>query len=187
MRFLETELADAWLLEPERHTDERGYFTRLRCVREFGEHGLPREFVQTNLSYNRSAGTFRGLHYQAPPSREGKLVRCIRGAIADVIVDLRPGSRSYLGHEWFSLDSTELKALFVPAGFAHGFLTLEDESEVLYEMSDYFVPELARGIRWNDPALCIKMPGEVDCINQRDATYPDLDTDTLTAFAGYMA
>lgn len=187
MRFTETDLADAWLLEPERHTDERGYFTRLRCVRELDDHGLPNEFVQTNLSYNRAARTFRGLHYQAPPSREGKLVRCIRGAIADVIVDLRPESRSYLSHQWINLDSVMLRALFVPAGFAHGFLTLEDESEVLYEMSDYFVPELARGIRWDDPALGIVMPGEVVCINQRDANYPDLDTDALTAFGGYVA
>lgn len=185
MRFIETELADAWLLEPDKNTDERGYFTRLRCVREFAERGLPRDFVQTNLSFNRTARTFRGLHYQAPPSQEGKLVRCIRGAITDVIVDLRPESPSYLRHQWFNLDAERLRALFVPAGFAHGFLTLEDESEILYEMSDFFVPELARGIRWDDPVLGIEMPGEVSCINPRDASYPDLDTDSLSVFARY--
>jgi len=182
MRFVETDLAGAWLLEPDKKADERGYFVRLRCAREFAERGLPLEFVQTNLSYNRSAGTFRGLHYQVPPSREGKLVRCIRGAIDDIIVDLRPGSRSYLHHQWFRLDAEGLKALFVPAGFAHGFRTLEEGSEVLYEMSDYFAPDLARGIRWDDPALGITMPGEVVCINPRDAAYPDLDGASLAVF-----
>ncbi|WP_405240824.1 dTDP-4-dehydrorhamnose 3,5-epimerase family protein [Lentisalinibacter orientalis] len=182
MRFVETELVGAWVLEPDKKADERGYFTRLRCAREFAERGLPREFVQTNLSYNRAAGTFRGLHYQLPPSREGKLVRCIRGAIDDIIVDLRPGSRSFLRHQWFRLDAEGLKALFVPAGFAHGFRTLEDGSEVLYEMSDYYAPDLACGIRWDDPALGITMPGEVVCINPRDAAYPDLDTAGLAVF-----
>ena len=182
MRFVDTDLADAWLLEPDKNIDQRGYFVRLRCAREFAEQGLPGGFVQTNLSYNRTARTFRGLHYQASPSREGKLVRCIRGAIADVIVDLRPGSRSYLRHQWFNLDATQLQALFVPAGFAHGFLTLADDTEVLYEMSDYYQPELARGIRWDDPALGIVMPKKVACINPREAEYPDLDEDTLTIF-----
>lgn len=185
MRFIETELADAWLLEPKRMADERGHFTRLRCAREFAERGLPKQFVQTNLSFNCIGGTFRGLHYQAPPSREGKLVRCIRGSIADVIVDLRPGSPSYLRHQWFWLDAEELRALFCPAGFAHGFLTLADESEVLYEMSDYYAPELSRGIRWDDPALGIELPGEMVCINPRDAAYPDLDADTLSGFKVY--
>jgi len=185
MRFVETELADAWLLEPDKKTDERGYFTRLRCSRELAERGLPTTFVQTNLSHNRVSGIFRGLHYQAPPSQEWKLVRCIRGAIADVIVDLRPGSSSYLRHQWFQLDATSLKALFVPAGFAHGFLTLTDETEVLYEMSDYYEPDLGCGVRWNDPKLGIEMPGEVSCINSRDAGYPDLDTDSLAVFRGY--
>ena len=187
MRFTETELADAWLLESERHVDKRGYFTRLRCSNEFVERSLPSDFVQTNLSYNRTARTFRGLHYQAPPSREGKLVRCIRGKIADVIVDLRPGSRTYLRHQRICLDATQLKALFVPAGFAHGFLTLMDDTEVLYEMSDYYAPELARGIRWDDPALNIDMPGEVVCVSSRDTEYPDLDTTTLTSFTEYVA
>ena len=182
MRFVETELAGAWLLESEKNVDGRGYFTRLRCAREFAERDLPTAFVQTNLSYNRTSGTFRGLHYQAPPSQEGKLVRCIRGAIADVIVDLQPGSGSYLRHQWFRLDASEMAALFVPAGFAHGFLTLTDESEVLYEMTDYYEPDLARGIRWDDPMLGIEMPGEVACVNPRDLTYPDLDIDTLSVF-----
>ena len=182
MRFVETELEDAWLLKPDKNADERGYFTRLRCAREFAERGLPTEFVQTNVSFNIVSGTFRGLHYQVPPSQEGKLVRCICGEIADVIVDLRPGSKSFLRHQWFSLDAAELTALFVPTGFAHGFLTLTDETEVLYEMSDYYEPDLGRGIRWDDPRLGIEMPGAVACINPRDAAYPDLDIDALAVF-----
>ena len=118
MRFVESELAGAWLLESDKMADERGFFTRLRCAREFAARGLPKEFVQTNLSFNRLAGTFRGLHYQLPPSREGKLVRCIRGAIDDIIVDLRPRSPSYLHHQWFRLDAVGLQALFVPTGSA---------------------------------------------------------------------
>lgn len=182
MRFVETNFADAWLLEADKKEDERGYFTRLRCSRQFVERGLPREFVQTNLSFNRIAGTFRGLHYQVPPSYEGKLVRCIRGSIADVIVDLRPDSRSYLHHQWFQLDARGLQALFVPAGFAHGFLTQTDECTVLYEMSDYYAPDLARGIRWDDPMLGIELPGDLTCINPRDAAYPNLDSDALKIF-----
>ncbi|WP_405234363.1 dTDP-4-dehydrorhamnose 3,5-epimerase [Lentisalinibacter salinarum] len=185
MRFVETELAGAWLLEPEKHSDERGYFTRLRCSREFSDHGLPGDFVQTNLSFNRKAGTFRGLHFQTPPSFEAKLVRCVRGAISDVIVDLRRGSASFLQHQWFRLDASDLRALFVPAGFAHGFLTLADESEVLYEMTDYYAPDLGRGIRWDDPSLGIEMPGEVVRIHPRDANYPDLDTGVLAPLAEY--
>lgn len=184
MRFSATTLADAWLIEPEKHGDERGFFTRLRCAREFDAHGLPGEFVQTNLSHNALAGTFRGLHYQAPPSREGKLVRCVRGAVADVIVDLRPGSVSHLRHEWFSLDAAGLAALYVPPGFAHGFLTLADETEVLYEMSDYYAPELGRGIRWDDPALGIEMPAELARIHPRDAGYADLTPEALAELEG---
>lgn len=182
MRFVETELAGAWLLEPEKNSDERGYFARLRCSREFAERGLPSEFVQTNLSHNSTSGTFRGLHFQAPPSFEGKLVRCVRGAVFDVIADLRPDSPSYLQHQWFRLDAATLNALFVPSGFAHGFLTLDDDCEVLYEMSDYYSPDLSRGVRWNDPKLGIDMPGEITCINPRDASYPDLDLEHLAVF-----
>lgn len=182
MHFVATTLSDAWLIEPERHDDERGFFTRLRCAREFVAQGLPGDFVQTNLSYNERAGTFRGLHYQAPPSNEGKLVRCISGAVADVIVDLRPGSQSYLRHEWVELTADSLAALFVPAGFAHGFLTRSDGAAVLYEMSDFYAPELGRGIRWDDPALGIEMPGKISGIHPRDAGYDDLDPTSLGVF-----
>lgn len=185
MRFTETELSGPWLVEPEIKTDERGFFTRLHCAREFSERGLPREFVQSNLSYNLSAGTFRGLHYQVPPSQEGKLVRCVLGAITDIIVDLRPDSPSFLRHQWFRLDSDTLRALYVPSGFAHGFLTLESDTIILYEMSDYFAPGLGRGIRWDDPALAIEMPSGIVRINSRDAGYPDLNVDDLDVFRGY--
>ncbi len=184
MRFIETDLVDARLIESERHADERGYFTRLRCVEEFERAGLPAEFVQTNLSYTSQAGTFRGLHFQVPPSREGKLVRCMVGAIVDIIVDLRPDSPTFLKHEWFDLDSTSGLALFVPTGFGHGFQTRSDDVSVLYEMTDYFAPDLARGIRWNDPALAITMPAEVKRIHPRDAAYPDLDPSAFGVFEG---
>ncbi len=186
MRFVETTLAGAWLVQPEKQRDERGFFTRLRCAREFPAHGLPGEFLQTNLSHNRLAGTFRGLHYQLPPSHEGKLVRCIQGAVADVIVDLRPDSPSWLRHEWFDLDADNLNALFVPAGFAHGFLTRQDDAIVLYEMTDYYAPELGRGLRWDDPGLGIRMPAAIKTTHPRDANYPDLDKGALDVFKGQL-
>mgnify|MGYP001811923206 CR=1 FL=1 len=187
MRFLNTTLEGALLIEPEKHTDERGFFTRLRCAREFDARGLPGEFVQTNLSYNSVAGTFRGLHCQSPPSLEGKLVRCIRGAVADIIVDIRPGSPTFLRHEWFFLDAGSLQSLYVPPGFAHGFLTLEDETKVLYEMSDYYKPGLSWGIRWDDPALGIELAGKLVRINERDASYPDLVIESLAEFEGLVS
>lgn len=182
MRFIETTLADAWLIETAIHNDERGYFARLRCAREFSERGLPGSFVQTNLSCNSHAGTFRGLHCQLPPSREGKLVRCISGAIADVIVDLRSDSPTWMQHEWFELSAEALNALYVPSGFAHGFYTEAENSVVLYEMGDYYEPQLGRGIRWDDPALRITLPGTVTSIHPRDAAYPDFDP---SSFAGF--
>lgn len=182
MEFLPTSLVDACLVVSTAHTDERGYFARARCAREFEDHGLPTDFVQTNLSFNRIAGTFRGLHYQVPPSREGKLVRCLRGGIDDVIVDLRPDSDTFLAHEWFRLSEAEMQALYVPSGFAHGFRTSVDETLILYEMSDYFAPELGRGLRWDDPALNIEMPDDINVINQRDMAYSDLKAEDLECF-----
>lgn len=184
MRFVETSLAGACLVSSEVHEDERGFFARARCSREFAEHGLPGEFVQTNLSHNTAAGTFRGLHYQVPPSREGKLVRCIAGAIDDVIVDLRPDSPSFLAHEWFRLTADEITALFVPTGFAHGFLTATDNAAVLYEMTDYYAPELSRGLRYDDPRLELELPGPIRMINPRDTRHADLDTAELACFNG---
>jgi len=182
MEFVPTSLADAYIVTSAVNEDERGYFVRARCAREFGANGLPAEFVQTNLSYNAAAGTFRGLHFQVPPSNEGKLVRCVAGAIDDVIVDLRPDSRTFLKHEWFRLSDNEPSALFVPFGFAHGFLTAADSTLVLYEMSDYYVPELGSGIRWSDPSLDLQLPSEIHVINQRDMECADLQAEDLECF-----
>lgn len=182
MKFTESELAGAWIIEPQKHEDERGYFARLRCSREFGERGLPAGFVQTNLSYNSHRGTFRGLHYQLPPSQEAKLVRCVAGSVADLIVDLRRGSPTFLQHQWIELDERSLRALYVPTGLAHGFITLDNNAVVLYEMTDYYAPELGHGIRWSDPSLGIQMPVEIGNIHPRDAAYPDIDPAELDYF-----
>jgi len=182
MEYSSTSLVDAYVVRSLAHEDERGYFARIRCTQEFMAQGLPTDFVQTNLSYNRSTATFRGLHYQIPPSIEGKLVRCIAGAIDDVIVDLRPNSQTFLKHEWFQLSANELSALYVPPGFAHGFLTLDDNTTVMYDMSDYYQPELARGIRWSDPMLKIKMPREIRIIKPQDVDYSNLDLADLQCF-----
>lgn len=182
MRFVETSLAGAYRVESTVHRDARGYFARMRCSREFARAGLPGEFVQTNFSHNVTCGTFRGLHYQVPPSSEGKLVRCVAGAIDDVIVDLRPDSPSFLRHEWVRLSADELAALFVPSGFAHGFLTAADATTVMYEMTDYHAPELGRGVRWNDPSLGLSLPGEIAVVADRDTGYPDLALESLEPF-----
>jgi dTDP-4-dehydrorhamnose 3,5-epimerase len=182
VRILDAGLEDACLIESDRHEDDRGYFSRLRCSREFEAHGLPGHFVQTNLSYNQHAGTFRGLHFQLPPSQEGKLVRCLAGSIVDVILDLRPDSATYLKHKWFELDDQNVRALYVPTGFAHGFLTRADDSVVLYEMTDFYAPDLQCGLRWDDPALDIRIPGDVANIHPRDAAYPELDESSLKVF-----
>ena len=179
MEFLCTSLTDAYIVKSVLHEDERGFFSRIRCSEEFAAHGLPSTFVQASISHNVSAATFRGLHYQIPPSQESKLVRCIAGAIDDVIVDLRPDSPTHLKHEWFRLSARELTALYVPPGFAHGFLTVDDDTTVMYDMSDIYAPDLSRGIRWSDPLLKIQMPGEIKAINARDAEYQDIEPESL--------
>jgi dTDP-4-dehydrorhamnose 3,5-epimerase len=164
---------------PQRHEDHRGHFARTFCEREFAEAGLPTRFVQCNVSFNTAKGTLRGMHYQADPSPEGKLVRCTSGAIRDVLVDLRPGSPTHL--QWVSRDlSTDNgAALYVPPGLAHGFVTLTDRAEVFYMMTEYFEPTLARGVRWNDPAFAIDWKladlglDAPSVISERDADYPD--------------
>ena len=173
MRFTPTELAGAFVVELERHSDERGFFARTWCARELAEVGLPGEFVQGNVSFNRRAGTMRGLHWQADPHAEDKLVRVTAGAVWDVMVDLRPGSPTRLAHVGLRLDADNRTALYIPKGFAHGFLTLADDTEVVYEMSAFYVPEAARGARWDDPAFGIHWPAAVEVISERDAGYPD--------------
>jgi len=179
--FHETKLAGAYVIEIERRSDERGFFARTFCEREFASHRLPTRFPQSNLSRNRQAGTLRGMHYQAAPYRESKLVRCGAGAIYDVIVDLRPSSPTRL--EWVGVELTAEsgRALFVPEGFAHGFLTLTDDTDVSYQMGEFYQPDASRGIRWNDPTLNIRWPRLPAVITERDASYPDLD---LAVFDG---
>ncbi|MGH7286854.1 MAG: dTDP-4-dehydrorhamnose 3,5-epimerase family protein, partial [Myxococcota bacterium] len=151
MMFHTTPLADACVVELDPHVDERGLFARSFCAREFAAQGLPTHYPQANISWNREAHTLRGLHWQAAPHAEAKLVRCTAGAIHDVIVDLRRGSPTCLGWFGIELSASNRKALYVPEGFAHGFLTLTDESEVSYWMSESFAPEAARGLRFDDP------------------------------------
>jgi len=175
MIFKPTKLAGAQVIELERRGDERGYFARTFCEREFAEHGLPTHYPQCNTSFNSRAGTLRGMHFQAAPQREAKLVRCTRGAIYDVIVDLRVDSPTRF--EWIGVELTEDNgaALFIPEGFAHGFLTRADATEVFYHMSDFHRPEGARGVRWDDPRFSIRWPLTPSVISERDATYPDFD------------
>ncbi len=173
MIFKETPLPGAFLVEPERLEDERGFFARTYCQKEFREHGLNPEVVQCSVSFSMKKGTLRGLHYQGFRGDEAKLVRCTAGAIFDVMVDLRKGSNTYLKHYATRLDRENRLMLFVPEGFAHGFLTLEDCSEVSYQMSEFYSPGTAMGIRWNDPRLAIQWPLSPVVISERDQAYPD--------------
>ena len=175
MRFHPTPLRGAYLIEPEPHADERGCFARTWCHDEFAAAGLSAAWVQCNASHNRLAGTLRGLHYQAEPRPEVKLVRCTRGAAFDVIADVRPGSPTY--GCWFAAELTaeNRRALYVPAGFAHGFQTLCDDTELFYQMSERYDPALARGVRWDDPGLAIRWPdAAVRIISPRDEALPRL-------------
>ena len=172
MIFRSTELAGAWLLEPERREDERGWFARVTCRTEFETHGLVSDFVQTSAAYNHRSGTIRGMHYQRPPYREVKLVRCTRGAIWDVIIDLRPESPSYRKWQGFDLSADNGRQLYVPEGFAHGYQTLTDASEVAYAMSAYYAPGYDDGIRYDDPAFAIEWPLPVAVISEKDRAWP---------------
>src|SRR5579864_7054776 len=171
--FRETRLKGAYVIEPEKRQDDRGFFARSFCMREFLEHNLNPNTAQCNISFNRKKGTLRGMHYQAAPFGECKLVRCTQGAIYDVIIDLRPNSPTFKQHVAEALAANEHKILYVPQGFAHGFQTLEDNSEVFYQMSEFYSPEHARGVRWNDPAFAISWPVSEPIMIERDRNYPD--------------
>ena len=173
MQFKETPLQGAWLVEPVRIEDERGWFARIRCEEEFARLGLEHRFVQSSLSYNRRRGVLRGLHFQLAPRHEVKLVRCVRGSVHDVIVDLRPDSPTFTRHFSALLSAENRRAVYVPRGFAHGFQALQDDTEVLYEISEFHSPEHARGVRWNDPAFGIDWPVENPIMLDRDRGYPD--------------
>lgn len=175
MIFRQLEIAGAYLLEPERHDDARGFFARTFCRREFEELGLEPTVAQCNVSFNHRRGTVRGMHYQAPPCEEAKLVRCTRGAIHDVILDLRPDAVSFKRHVAVELDAENRASLYIPAGVAHGFQTLSDNAEIFYQMSEFYDPSSARGVRWNDPAFQISWPHEIIVISERDLEFPDFD------------
>lgn len=173
MRFTPVGLDGAFLVEMEPRCDARGFFARTWCQREFEAQGLESRLVQCSMSHNLYRGTLRGMHYQAAPHEETKLVRCTAGAIYDVIIDLRPESPTYLRHIAVELSGANRRALYIPRGFAHGFQTLTDDCEVFYQMSEFFAPESARGFRWNDPLFGIEWPVADPIILDRDNSYPD--------------
>jgi dTDP-4-dehydrorhamnose 3,5-epimerase len=171
--FVPTGLPAAFVVEPERREDQRGFFARTWCAREFEARGLTTRLVQCSVSFNKRKGTLRGMHYQAAPHEEAKLVRCTMGAIHDVIIDLRPASPSYKLYVAVLLTAENRRMLYVPEGFAHGFQTLVDDTEVFYQMSEFHSPAHARGVRWDDPAFAIAWPPDDRIINDRDRSYPD--------------
>lgn len=172
MIFRETPLKGAWVIEPERIEDDRGFFARVYCRREFEAHGLNPNLVQCSISWNARKGTLRGLHYQAAPHAEAKVVRCTQGAIYDVIVDLRRDSPTFRRWTSAELSAENHLLLYIPEGVAHGFQTLCDKSEVFYQMSEFHHPEQARGVRWNDPAFAIRWPVPDPVLSPRDSRFP---------------
>jgi dTDP-4-dehydrorhamnose 3,5-epimerase len=175
VKFIELPLAGAHAIEPEAVEDSRGFFVRTFCRDEFSRQGLNPEVVQCSTSFNRAKGTLRGMHYQVAPYEECKLVQCIAGSTFHVIIDLRDDSETRLGWTSLRLSAVGKKMLYVPAGFAHGFLTLEDNCKVHYQMSEFYHPESSAGVRWDDPAFDIDWPGDVVEISDRDRHYPDFE------------
>lgn len=173
MIFTETQLKGAYLVDLEFHEDERGFFGRSWCQQEFEEHGLNPRLVQCNISFNKKRGTLRGMHYQANPYQEAKLVRCTSGKIHDVIIDLRHDSPTFKSWLAFTLTGSSHRALYIPEGFAHGFQSLTDNTGVFYQMSEFFHTGAARGLRWNDPGFNIKWPVKELTISEKDQSYPD--------------
>ena len=171
MIFIETKLKGAFVIELQRLEDDRGFFARTFCHKEFQEHNLNTSIVQSNISYNKKKGTLRGLHMQLPPHQESKLIKCISGAIYDVIVDMRQESVTF--QQWISveLNSENHKMLYVPEGFAHGFITLKDATEVSYQMNQFYKPGVEKGFRWDDPALQISWPMTPQVISEKDRSF----------------
>ena len=172
MIFAPTPLAGAFVVELERREDERGFFARSFCQDEFAKHGLNPRIAQCNVSFNARRGTLRGMHYQAKPHEEAKVVRCTQGAVFDVMVDLRPDSATFKRWHGVELSASNRRALYIPEGLAHGFQTLTDDAELLYLMSEFYHPECARGVRWDDPAFRIEWPVANPHMSERDRTYP---------------
>ncbi len=175
MIFRELEIPGAFLLEPERKEDRRGFFARTYCRNELEDRGLDPAVVQCNISVNHRRGTVRGMHWQTEPYAEVKLVRCTAGSIHDVILDLRPDSPTFKRHLGVDLDADSRLSLYIPKGLAHGFQSLADETEVFYQMSEFYQPDYARGVRWNDPAFSISWPLPVTEISDRDLAFPDFE------------
>lgn len=175
MHFNDTKLPGVYGVSIDPHCDERGFFARSWCQKEFEAFGLNSRLVQCNISFNALRGTMRGIHFQEVPHAEAKLIRCTRGAIYDVVVDVRPFSPTYKQWMAVTLSAAGREMLYVPENCAHGFLTLEDNTEVFYQMSEFYAPEAARGVRWNDPAFGIAWPEKVEVISSRDASYPDFE------------
>lgn len=175
MLIEEIPLGGAHLLRIERHTDDRGFFARTWCAHELEQRGLIARVAQSNTSFNESAGTLRGMHFQAPPFSEAKIVRCTKGAIYDVIVDIRANSPTF--RQWFGveLNDENRDSLYIPKGFAHGFITLQDHTEVVYLMSDFYVPAASRGFRHDDPAFAINWPCDVLHLSEKDKAWPDFE------------
>jgi dTDP-4-dehydrorhamnose 3,5-epimerase len=173
MRITKTALKPACIIDIEPVGDDRGFFARTFCAEAFARHGLPTAFVQSSLSFNRRRGTLRGLHYQGEPSPEAKLIRCTRGVVFDVMVDLRPQSPTFRRWIAVELSAANARAVYVPPGFAHGFQTLCDDTELYYQMTAAYASELARGVRWNDPAFAIDWPLPGPILSPRDAAWPD--------------
>jgi dTDP-4-dehydrorhamnose 3,5-epimerase len=173
MKFTQTKIPGAYLIEIQPFRDERGFFARSFCTDEFKHQGLDHNFVQCSVSFTSQLGTVRGMHYQIAPDTETKLVRCTRGSIYDVILDLRPKSPTF--RQWVAaeLTSNNHQMFYIPPGCAHGFQTLENDTEVFYQMAGTYIPDAARGVRWNDPAFRIEMPLAVNMIKERDRDYPD--------------
>lgn len=174
MIFTETTLAGAFVIELERREDSRGYFARAFCQREFEEHGLEPLIRQANVAYNRHRGTLRGMHFQFPPAAETKLVRCTRGAILDIVVDLRPESPTFLEHVEVELTAENGRALYVPRRFAHGYQVLEDGTETSYQVGEFYAPEHEGGLRYDDPALGLTWPLPVTELSEKDAAWAPL-------------
>ena len=175
MIFTPTDIDGVVVVTPELRTDDRGFFARTFCAREFEAAGLRSLVAQANVSFNHHAGSLRGLHFQRAPAAEAKLVRCTRGRVFDVAVDVRPTSPNFLRHVGVVLDAEERNALYVPEGFAHGYLTLEDGCEVVYQVSEFYTPGAEGGLRWDDPELGIAWPAEVRVISEKDANWPGVD------------
>jgi dTDP-4-dehydrorhamnose 3,5-epimerase len=173
MIFRETELNGAFLIEPERLEDNRGFFARAWCRKEFMAHGLTGALVQSNISFNKRTGTLRGMHFQTAPYEEAKLVRCTKGAVYDVIIDLRPDSSTFLRWIAAELTAENHKMLYVPENFAHGYQTLADNTEVFYQVSQFYSPGSEQGLRYNDPTFGIKWPMDVQVISHKDRSWPD--------------